>query len=149
MRYTNAGAPLAKFPIETGRLRRVLEVAAEQSGWAKKKSGQGRGMGVAVHRSFLTYVAAVVEIEVDNRKVRILRVDLALDAGRVVHPDRVKAQFEGAAVFGVGVALLGEITAAEGRVKQSNFHDYPVPRIGDAPIETHVHIVESDALPAE
>ncbi|HWF48669.1 MAG TPA: hypothetical protein VG168_16795, partial [Bryobacteraceae bacterium] len=63
------------------------------------------------------------------------------------HPDRVHAQFEGAAVFGTSIAMMGEITAADGRIQQSNFNDYPVARIGDAPRETHVHLVESDALP--
>ena len=143
-------SPLAqKYPNDTGRLRNVIELAAERSGWAKKKSGKGRGLGIAAHRSFLTYVAAVVEIEVDDRgRIRIPRVDYAIDAGRVINPDRVKAQFEGAAVFGASIALMGEITAAEGKIKQSNFFDYPVARMNEAPIETHVHIVQSQEPPA-
>jgi len=64
-----------------------------------------------------------------------------------VHPERVRAQFEGAAVFGASLALMGEITAAKGSIQQSNFDDYPVARIGEAPIETHVHLVPSDGLP--
>jgi isoquinoline 1-oxidoreductase beta subunit len=75
-------------------------------------------------------------------------VDVAVDAGRVINPDRVKAQFEGAAVFGASIALMGEITAEGGRIKQSNFHDYPVARINEAPIETHVHIVQNEEPPA-
>ena len=67
--------------------------------------------------------------------------------GRVIHPERVRAQFEGAAVFATAVALTGEITAANGQIKQGNYHDYPVPRINEAPYETRVHIVSSDALP--
>jgi isoquinoline 1-oxidoreductase beta subunit len=142
--------PLAqKYPNDTGRLRNVIELAAERSGWAKKKPGKGRALGIAAHRSFLTYVAAVVEVEVDDRgKIRIPRVDFAIDAGRVINPDRVKAQFEGAAVFGASIALMGEITAADGKIKQSNFFDYPVARMNEAPIETHVHIVQSQEPPA-
>ena len=143
-------SPLAaKYPLETGRLRNVIELAAERSGWAKKKPTKGRALGIAAHWSFLTYVAAVVEVEVDaNGKLRIPRVDIAVDAGRVITPDRVKAQFEGASVFGAGIALMNEITAAGGAIQQSNFHDYQVARMTDAPIETRVHIVQSDAPPA-
>lgn len=138
-----------KYPLETGRLRNVIEMAAAASGWAKRKPAKGRALGIAAHYSFLTYVATVVEVEVDaTGKIRIPRVDVALDAGRVINPDRVKAQFEGAAVFGASLALMGEITAAGGEIEQSNFHDYRVARINEAPIETRVHIVQSDAPPA-
>jgi isoquinoline 1-oxidoreductase beta subunit len=73
---------------------------------------------------------------------------VAVDAGQIINPDRVRSQFEGAAVFGASIALMGEITAAAGAIKQSNFHDYPVARMNEAPIETHVHIVPSSAPPA-
>ena len=80
-------------------MKGVMKLVAEKSDWAKKKSGAGHGFGIAVHRSFLSYIAVVVEVEVDAKgKVKIPRVDYAVDAGLVVHPDRVKAQFEGAAV---------------------------------------------------
>ena len=137
-----------KFPFETGRLRNVIEVVAKNSGWANKKPGNGRALGIAAHRSFLTYVAAVADVEVSGGNVRIHRVDIALDPGRVINPDRVKSQFEGAAVFGTSIALMGEITASGGRVQQSNFNGYPVTRMNQAPFETHVHIVQSDAAPA-
>jgi isoquinoline 1-oxidoreductase beta subunit len=136
------------YMLDIARMRRVIEVAAEQSGWAKKKPGSGRALGIAVHRSFLTYVAAVVEVEVDHGKIRIPRVDMAIDTGKVIHPDRVRAQLEGAAVFGTSIALHGEITTANGRVQQSNFNNYPVARLNEAPVETHVHIVPSTAPPA-
>jgi isoquinoline 1-oxidoreductase beta subunit len=136
------------YMLDTARLRRVIEIAAEQSGWAKKKPGHGRALGIAVHRSFLTYVANVVEVEVDNGQIRIPRVDIVIDTGKVIHPDRVKAQLEGASVFGTSIALMGEITAANGRVTQSNFNNYPVARMNEAPVETHVHIVPSSAPPA-
>jgi isoquinoline 1-oxidoreductase subunit beta len=144
----NYEKPLDQYPVDTARLRRVVEVVAERSGWANKKSGKGHAFGFAAHRSFLSYVAAVVEVEVDDRgQVRIPRVDLAVDAGLVVHPERVQAQFEGAAVFATGVALMNEITAVQGHIQQSNFQDYPLPRINEAPYETHVYLVPSDELP--
>jgi isoquinoline 1-oxidoreductase subunit beta len=148
-KYPNYGKPLNQFPVDTARLRRVIEIAAEQSGWAKKKPSKGRALGIAAHRSFLSYVAAVVEVEVDDRgRVRIPRVDIAVDAGQIIHPDRVKSQFEGAAVFGTSLALMGEITAANGVIQQSNFHNYPVARMNEAPYETHVHLVNSTEPPA-
>jgi isoquinoline 1-oxidoreductase beta subunit len=138
-----------KFPFDTARLRNVINLAAEKSGWAKKKPGAGRAMGIAAHRSFLTYVAIVVEVEVNDKgEVKIPRVDIAVDAGRVINPERVKAQFEGAAVFGTSIALLSEITALGGQIQQSNFDGYRVARINTAPFVTNVHIVNSDAAPA-
>ncbi|MBO0857694.1 MAG: xanthine dehydrogenase family protein molybdopterin-binding subunit [Chloracidobacterium sp.] len=142
--------PLAeKFPLDTGRLHRVIELAAERSGWAKKKPGKGRALGIAAHWSFYSYIAAVVEVEVDeDGKIRIPAVDIAADVGKVINPDRVKSQLEGASVFGSSIALMSEITAAGGSIQQSNFHDYQVARINEAPVETRVHIVASDAPPA-
>ncbi len=149
MKVWNNGMSLDKYPIDTARMKRVLELAAEKSDWARKKPGNGRALGVAVHRSFVTYVAAIVEVEVDkNGKLTIPRVDLAVDAGTTIHPDRVKAQFEGAAVFGTSIAMMGEITAKDGRVQQRNFNDYPVARMTEAPRETHVHVVASNEPPA-
>ncbi len=142
--------PLAeKFPLDTGRLRRVVELAAEKSGWAQKKPVKGRALGIAAHWSFYSYVAAVVEVEVDDAgKIRIPRVDIAADVGTVINPDRVKAQFEGAAVFGTSIALMSEITAAKGAIQQSNFDDYNVARIQESPLVTHVHLVPSTEPPA-
>jgi isoquinoline 1-oxidoreductase beta subunit len=137
-----------KYQFDTARLRHVIEVAAQQSGWANKKPSAGHALGIAAHRSFLTYVAAVVEVEVHGSEIRIPRVDIAVDAGRIINPDRVKAQFEGAAVFGTSIALMSEVTAAGGRIQQSNFDRSPVARMNQAPLQTHVHIVSNDAAPA-
>jgi isoquinoline 1-oxidoreductase beta subunit len=143
------GAMAEKFPLDTGRLRRVIELAAERSGWAKKKPTKGRALGIAAHWSFYSYIAAVVEVEVDaNGKIRIPTVDIAADVGKVINPDRVKSQLEGASVFGASIALMSEISAAGGSIQQSNFHDYQVARINEAPIDTRVHLIESDAPPA-
>jgi len=138
-----------KYPYDTARLRRVAEIAAERAGWGKTKSGNGHGMGIAVHRSFLTYVADVVEVEVDSSgAVRIPHVYTVVDAGIVANPEMVRSQFEGAAVFGTSLARTGEITATNGAIDQSNFHDYQVARMNDAPVQVDVHIVESSAPPA-
>lgn len=138
-----------KFKFDTARLKNVINLVAEQSGWAKKKPGAGRALGLAVHRSFLTYVATVVEVEVNDRgEVKIPRIDIAVDAGQVINPDRVKAQFEGAAVFGTNIALMSELTVAGGRIRESNFDGYKVARIHQAPMVTNVQIVKSEAAPA-
>src|SRR5437660_10414319 len=129
--YPNYGASMDVYPWETGRLRRVTEMVAEKSGWGKRNHGKGTGIGIAAHRSFLTYVATVVEVEVDDQgEVRIPRVDTVLDAGLVANPEATRAQFEGAAVFGTSIVRSGEITATNGVIDQSNFQDYPVARIG-------------------
>jgi isoquinoline 1-oxidoreductase beta subunit len=147
--YPNYGASLETYPWETGRLRNVLEMVVEKSEWGKRKHAKGSGVGIAAHRSFLTYAATVVEVEVnDQGDVRIPRVDTALDAGLVVNPEATRAQFEGAAVFGTSVVRTGEITATKGVIDQSNFQDYPVARIGEVPDQTNVYIVDSDAPPA-
>jgi isoquinoline 1-oxidoreductase beta subunit len=147
--YPNYGADYKTYPWETGRLRHVTELVAEKSGWANKKSTKGHGFGIAAHRSFLTYVATVVEVEAnDQGEIRIPRVDTALDAGIVVNPEITRAQFEGAAVFGTSIVRSGEITAKNGVIQQSNFNDYPVARINEAPQQTNVYIVDSSAPPA-
>ena len=138
-----------KYPYDIARLRRVAEIAAEKANWGKKKPGKGSGMGIAVHRSFFTYVATVVEVEVDDQGVvRIPHVYTAVDAGIVANPEMVRSQCEGAAVFGTSIARTGEITATAGAIDQSNFYDYQVARMNDAPGQVDVHIVESTAAPA-
>jgi isoquinoline 1-oxidoreductase subunit beta len=147
--YPNYGADFQTYPWETGRLRRVTEMVAEKSGWGKRKMGKGTGVGIAAHRSFLTYVATVVEVEVnDQGDIKIPRVDTVVDAGLVVNPEVTRAQFEGAAVFGTSVARTGEITAKNGVIEQSNFDTYPVARINEVPYQTNVYLVDSDAPPA-
>ena len=106
-------------------------------------------MGLAMHRSFLTYVATVVQAEVGkDGKVKIGRVDTAVDAGTIVNPEMARQQFEGAAVFSTSLAFYGEITAKNGVIQQSNFDGYPMARMDIAPRDVHVHLVESDAPPA-
>jgi isoquinoline 1-oxidoreductase subunit beta len=146
--YTNYGQSYDQYPIDTARFKRVTQLAAEKAGWGKRKNGNGFGMGLAIHRSFLTYAACVVQVQVNEAgKVQIQRVDSSLDAGTVVNPEMARNQFEGAAVMGTSIALYGEITAKDGAVQESNFHDFQMARMNTAPREIHVHIVESDAPP--
>jgi len=147
--YTNYDSDYEKYPIDTARFRRVLEIATEQAGWGKKKNGNGFGMGLAIHRSFLTYVATVVQVEMDkDGKVKIARVDTAVDAGTIVNPEMALQQFEGAATFGTSLAFFGEITAKDGVIQQTNFDGYPMSRMNHAPRQTFVHLVPSQAPPA-
>jgi isoquinoline 1-oxidoreductase beta subunit len=144
--YPNYGASLAMYPVDTGRLRGVLDLVVRNSDWGKTLPPR-QGRGVAVHRSFLTYAAAVVHVAVGgDGQITIPRVDVALDCGLVVNPDRVRAQFEGAVIMGIGNALYSNITIKNGRIEQSNFGDYLVARTDIAP-ETHVHMVENSAPP--
>ena len=142
----NNGQSTETFPLDTGRLRRVLEQCAEKSGYAKFRNTKNRAIGIAAHRSFLSYVASAVEIAIDDSgNLTIPNVWTVADVGQVVMPDRVRAQFEGAAVFGTSLALMGEITADGGRIVQSNFHNYPVARMKQAPRNIDVTIVRSNA----
>ncbi|NKB71693.1 MAG: molybdopterin-dependent oxidoreductase [Candidatus Latescibacteria bacterium] len=146
--YGNYGAPLERYPIDTARLRQVVERVAKNADWGRELP-RGKGLGIACHRSFLTYVANVVEVDISNDgKITIPRVHVVADCGLVINPDRVRAQFEGSAVFGASLALMGQISAREGRIEQSNFHDYRVCRINDAPTQVEVDLVASGAPPA-
>src|SRR5262249_55926033 len=105
------------------------------------------GRGIAVHRSFLTYAAAVAHVAVGgDGQVTIRRIDLAVDCGLVVNPDRVRAQMEGAVIMGISNTLYSIITFSRGRTEQSNFTDYLVARTDITP-DTRIHIVESSAPP--
>jgi isoquinoline 1-oxidoreductase beta subunit len=121
------------------RLKGVLELAADKAGWGKPLP-DGRGRGIAVHESFGSYVAHVAEVSVsDAGHVQVHRIVAAIDCGPVVNPDTIAAQLEGGTVFGLSAALYGEISFEKGRVKQRNFHDYPVVRMNEMPaVETHV-----------
>ena len=137
------GEPAQTYPVDTGRLRKVTELAAQRAEWGKQLP-KGQGLGIAAHRSFVSYIATVVHVEVgDKGKITIPRVDTAIDCGFCVHPERVRSQMEGAAVMGLTLAKYGEITFKGGAVEQSNFNDYPLVRINESPKETRVHIVEN------
>ncbi|QIH07078.1 MULTISPECIES: xanthine dehydrogenase family protein molybdopterin-binding subunit [unclassified Pseudomonas] len=137
----NYGESPERYPIDTGRLRTVLETAAKAAGWGRELP-KGRGLGLAVHYSFVTYVAAVIEVEVKADGTLIVhKADIAVDCGPQINPERIRSQFEGACVMGLGNAVLGEISFKDGKVQQDNFHMYEVARMSLAPREVQVHLV--------
>ena len=130
-----------RYPYETARLRKVIEAAAKGIGWGRKLP-KGQGLGIAAHRSFVSYTGVAVEVKVDAKgAISIPRVDIAFDCGAVVNPERVQAQLQGAVIQGLSLALTGEISFKDGRVVQSNFDDYEVLRIDGAPPKIEVHLV--------
>ncbi|MGZ8867655.1 MAG: molybdopterin cofactor-binding domain-containing protein [Thermoanaerobaculia bacterium] len=134
------------FPFEADRLRRVIEIARDQSGWGKGSLAAGRGRGFAAQWSFLSYAAQVAEVSVKDGEVKVERIVCAVDCGTPVNPDGIRAQVEGAIVYGLSAALHEEITIDGGAVQQTNFHDFPLLRIGEMP-KVEVHIVPSTAAP--
>ncbi len=104
-------------------------------------------MGIAVHHSFESYVAMVVHAEVDGDKIIVHRVDSAVDCGLVLNPDIATAQMEGAVIMGVGLTLNTEVRFKNGAVVNSNFHNYPVLRISEAPAEINVSFIGQDYRP--
>jgi isoquinoline 1-oxidoreductase beta subunit len=145
--YENYGQSLDKHPIDTGRIAAVVRKVSEMAGWGRKLP-EGHGLGIAVHRSFLTTVGTVAEVSVDaDGKLAVHELWTAIDAGLVVNPDRVKSQMEGAGIFGISLALYGELTAKDGAIVQGNFDTYPILRMEDAPKAINVHIMEVDAPP--
>lgn len=134
-----------------GRARAVLELVSQKAGWAtplpRGSAGKRRGRGVAVLEAFGSFLAQVAEVTVDaDGSIAVDRVVCVLDCGMVVNPDTVKAQIDGGIMFGITAALWGEITIEAGRVQQSNFHDYRLIRLSEAP-KVDVHIVPSAELP--
>ncbi len=127
------------------RHRKVLETAAEKAGWGKPLPA-GHARGIAMRKSFDSFVAQVAEVSIDNGKVRVHRVVAAVDCGIAVNPWNVEAQVEGSIVFGLTAALYGEITIEKGQVQQSNFHDYEMVRIDETP-RIEVYIVPSGENP--
>jgi isoquinoline 1-oxidoreductase subunit beta len=141
---TNYGESPELYPVDTGRLRGVIDLAAKQASWGRTMP-KGSGLGIAAHYSFVTYVAVVVEVAVSaTGELSIPVVDIAVDCGATVNPDRVRAQMQGACVMGISAALWGAITFAKGRVQQDNFHQHRLLRMPEAPREIRVHIVPGD-----
>jgi isoquinoline 1-oxidoreductase subunit beta len=137
----NYGEPYSSYPIDAARLRKVIELVAEKGGWGRSVP-KGHGLGIAVHRSFVSYIATIVEVAVDDKgKLTVPRVDTAIDCGTYVNPERIQSQIEGAAIMGLSLAKYGEITFKDGKVQQRNFDDFPVIRIDEAPLVTNVYIV--------
>ncbi|MEO0601395.1 MAG: molybdopterin cofactor-binding domain-containing protein [Myxococcota bacterium] len=121
----------------------ILQTVAEMSGWRRGPDAQGRALGVAVFESFGSIVGQVAEVSASGGTPRVHRVWAAIDCGFAINPDSVEAQIQGAVQYGLTAALYGRIDIEDGAVKQSNFHDYPIVRMADAP-RTEVRIVKSD-----
>jgi isoquinoline 1-oxidoreductase beta subunit len=143
----NYGESPQRYPYDTGRLRNVIETATREANWGRKLAqtdGKRRGLGLASHYSFVSYVAAVVEVEVGKDGALLVpRVDIAFDCGPTVYPDRIRSQLEGAINMGVSLATSGEITFKNGRAQQGNFHEYTLTRINEAPRDVRVHLVKA------
>jgi len=139
--FWNYGDPISSYPYDTGRMSRVIEMVAEKAGWGRSLP-PGHGLGIAGHRSFLSYVASVVEVAVDNKgRLTVPRVDTVIDCGFHANPERIVSQIEGAAVMGLSLAKYGEITFKDGRAQQKNFDSYQMVRMDDSPRVTNVYIV--------
>jgi isoquinoline 1-oxidoreductase beta subunit len=132
-------------PLDTARLKGVLQLAAAKAGWGQPLP-KGQGRGIATFFSFNSYTAAVAEVSVKDGAVRLHRLVYAVDCGRPVNPDGIRAQIESAAIYGLSAALHDAITISAGRVDQSNFNDYQMPRINETP-KTEVHVVMSQEAP--
>ncbi|GEP09721.1 xanthine dehydrogenase family protein molybdopterin-binding subunit [Methylobacterium gnaphalii] len=139
----NYGEDPARYPIDTARLKGVIQAAAKGAGWGRKLP-KGRGLGIAGHYSFVTYTAVAAEVEVDERgEVKVHAIDIAIDSGAQVNPERVRSQMEGAVVMGMGLALSSQITFKNGRAEQNNFDGYEVVRMDAAPKTLRVHLLGS------
>ncbi len=137
----NYGESPKLYPVDTGRLRRVIETVTREANWGRNMP-KGSGLGLAAHYSFVSYAAAVVEVAVDDKgEVEIPRLDVAFDCGPQVNPERIRSQLEGAAIMGLSLALTGEITFKKGRAQQHNFNSYRVMRMNEAPTETRIHLL--------
>jgi isoquinoline 1-oxidoreductase beta subunit len=128
------------------RLLGVLDLAAKKAGWGSPVA-KGRGRGIAVAKSFKSFVAEVAEVSVEKSgEVRVHKVVCAVDCGRAVNPSTIEAQMESGIVYGLSAALYGEITLRNGKVEQANFNDYPVLRMDSMPV-IEAHIAESTEHP--
>ncbi|HEY5927277.1 MAG TPA: molybdopterin cofactor-binding domain-containing protein [Kofleriaceae bacterium] len=145
-KLSNYGEPLDKHPVDAGRLRNVIERVTAAARWSDRK---GRALGLAAHRSFVSYTAVVISVVPDaKRTMRIDEAWIAMDAGTVVNQERVHAQLEGSVVMGISNALYGGATMTRGATDQTNFRDAKIARIGDVPRRIHTQIVPSQAPPS-
>ena len=139
--FWNYGEPTESYPVDAGRLRRAVELVAEKADWGRKLP-PGHGLGIAAHRSFVSYIATVVEVAIDDKGgMTIPRVDTVIDCGTYVNPERIRSQMEGAVIMGMSLAKYGEITFKDGQVQQGNYDDFPVLRVDEAPLVTNVAIM--------
>ncbi len=140
----NYGENPKDYPIDIGRMRGVIEKVTEEADWGKKLPA-GRGMGLAMHYSFVSYAAVVMDVEVEKSgNIIIHSADIAYDCGPQINPERIRSQLEGAIVMGIGIALQNEISAKDGKIQQDNFHQYLLPRMVNSPRKVRVHLVNNN-----
>jgi CO/xanthine dehydrogenase Mo-binding subunit len=132
--------------MDTGRLKDVLQLAAEKAAWGKPLP-KGQGRGIAAFYSFHSYVAAVAEVSTNSGGVKVQRLVCAVDCGRPVNPNGVRAQVESAAVYALTATVKDAITVERGRIVQANFNDYEMIRMSEAP-PIEVHLVPSTEAPS-
>ncbi len=133
------------YNFDTAKLKHVLKKAAENAKWGRTLP-EGHGLGIAVHYSFYSYIASVMEVSVKDDKLKVHDVWSVIDCGTAVNTDTIESQMQGAAMFGLSLAYYGKITTKNGAVEQSNYHDYQMLRISDAP-KVHVEIIKSTDKP--
>ena len=139
--FWDYGEVYEEYPIDTARLKNVLKLAAEKAGWGQSQP-EGEAIGLACHRSFVTYVGTALKVKMVDGKITVPEVHMAIDCGFAANPERIRSQMEGAAVMGMTLALYSGVTYENGAVVQSNFHDYPVVRSENYPRNVHTHIVQ-------
>jgi isoquinoline 1-oxidoreductase beta subunit len=145
-KLSNYGESLDKHPVDAGRLRNVIERVTAAARWSDRK---GRALGLAAHRSFVSYTAVVLSVVPDERrKVRVDEAWIAMDAGTVVNQERFHAQLEGSVVMGISNALYGGVTITKGATNETNFRDLKIARIGDVPRRIHTELIASTAPPS-
>ena len=139
--WWNYGEPEGAFAVDTGRLANVLKLAADKAGYGKALPA-GEGIGLAVHRSFVSYIAAAAHVKIVDGAITVPELHFAVDCGFVANPERVESQMEGAAVMGMTTALKSSITFEDGAVSQANFYDYDVVRSDNYPTNVVTHVVK-------
>jgi isoquinoline 1-oxidoreductase beta subunit len=138
--FWDYGEVYDEYPIDTARLKGVLNLAADKANWGINLP-KGEGVGLAVHRSFVTYVATAARVKIVDGRITVPEVHMAIDCGFAANPERIRSQMEGAAVMGMTIAMHSGITYENGAVSQSNFHDYQMVRSDNYPRKVHTHIV--------
>ncbi len=140
----NYGRPLEQHPVDAGRLRGVIERVTELAGWSDRGRDRKRGFGLAAHRSFSSYTAVVAAVSGSSpADARVEEVWIAIDAGLLINPDRVRAQMEGSVLNGLNHILYGGVTHRSGAVQENNFNGMPILRIGAAPRKIHVELMRT------
>jgi len=135
----------SEYHFDSSKLKNVLKTVARNADYGKDLP-EGHGVGIAMHYSFFSYIASIIEVSMVDGKLKVHNIHSVIDCGTAVNTDTIKAQMQGAAIFGMSLAYYGKITAKDGAVEQSNYHDYQMLRIHQAP-EVHVEIIKSSDKP--